>query len=71
VSKFLGSGGSRANMEKSFRNYAKLSSEDRDAYTAGIGIFWLGSKPSESIPTDRLSDDQNVSVVILSTVVEI
>ncbi len=36
VRKFLGSGGSRANMEKSFRAYAKLSIEDRNAYTAGI-----------------------------------
>ncbi len=36
VRKFLGSGGNRANMEKSFRAYARLASEDRKAYTNGI-----------------------------------
>ena len=36
VQKFLGSGGSRANMEKSFRAYATLSNTDRNAYTAAI-----------------------------------
>ena len=36
VQKFLDSGGSRANMEKSFRKYAMLSAEERNAYTAGL-----------------------------------
>ena len=36
VQTFLASGGSRANMGKSFRAYAMLSNADRDAYTAAI-----------------------------------
>jgi erythromycin esterase len=36
VHKFLGSGSTRANMEKSFKAYAKLASTDRNEYTAAI-----------------------------------